>query len=1152
MEDRPCLLRRSRRHTPMVLVMSCLAIWSVVFPAIRAEAGSLVVPAWSFARGNVVIHADPDEYADAGAVVVGGVEKPWGWSVEYDIEVPVAGTYLLQICYAAAEARPVEVFVDNVRLTKCCADVTFSPETDQATWSSSGARWECVRLNGQKSLELSLTKGEHTVMLTRRAGPLPHLVALRLDTSEEFPEDWMQPEYTVRHIESIPAEYRASLEKLSGVGEAVLRIPVEDTTKPEVAGSFTIPAWTFDRGNVRIDASPDEYADAGPLVRSESRDTTESVVEYDIDFPVDADYLLYVSYAADKAHPVDVFLDGRKLGKCCTGVTYGSRPFEHPIRFTSNSSGAVRKWEGICRAGRVLAIPVTKGKHTLRFSRNGPLPHLVSLRLDSRTAFPEDWEEPVRKVRDIESVPAPQRAAFLPPDAVNIGALRLALRDMVANFGSRYPDGKQYLKQLAELEARQVAAERGTDEDRQKVEEQLSTLRRRAMLAHPELKFDHLLFLKRSREGYGHTYRDQYANTMGGNLCVLSPVSADGKVTPLIPELDGGLFDRFDLSFDAKKLVFAYKKLDEPFRIYEIDIDPEAGRMVPGSLRQLTFGIENEAEIVRTNDWEGRCKSGGFDDMDPCYLPDGRIIFVSTRSMRNVLCNPSTVTTLYIMDADGANVRCLSAGPINETAPSVLDDGRVIYTRWEYVDKGLGNGQSLWVIRPDGSGSDHVYKNNTVRPGGMSCARSIPGSRRIVTVGGAHHTTAVGPVILVDPTRSRRGTDAMTSLNPELGYSSMYPPIYKFGFFTDPFPFSEKFFVVSHVFGRGYAEKTTQEYGLYVLDAWGNRAELYRDPEISSYQPIPLRPRRRPAKIAPITGNATLATVSSGREAIGRERAVEQTGSLFIQDIYQGMTGIEQGRVKYVRVMGALKWPWDVFGLQHVGADVHRKKVYGVVKVHEDGSAFFNVPADKNLFFQALDEDYMALQHMPTFVNLMPGEQRSCIGCHEDRRKTPETTGPLPLALRRPAESLMPQPGDTGPRMVHYDADVQPTLDKHCVRCHSGKNAKGRVDLTGMPTVSYNRSYERIVYGGLVSYADCRYGSANFRATPPLTRGSHRSLLTARIRNAPCNATLTREEFVRIATWTDANVPYYGTYRGKRDLEDKDDPDFRPFPLVGK
>jgi len=103
-----------------------------------------------------------------------------------------------------------------------------------------------------------------------------------------------------------------------------------------------------------------------------------------------------------------------------------------------------------------------------------------------------------------------------------------------------------------------------------------------------------------------------------------------------------------------------------------------------------------------------------------------------------------------------------------------------------------------------------------------------------------------------------------------------------------------------------------------------------------------------------------------------------------------------------------------------------------------------------------------------------------------------------------------------------------------------------------MPTVSYNRSYERIVYGGLVSYADCRYGSANFRATPPLTRGSHRSLLTARIRNAPCNATLTREEFVRIATWTDANVPYYGTYRGKRDLEDKDDPDFRPFPLVGK
>ena len=574
MKNGPCLPWRSRLFAMMVL-----AIWSVAFPAARAEAGSLVVPAWSFARGNVVIHANPDEYADVGPVVLSGIEQSSGWRVEYDIEVPVAGEYTLQICYATAEARPMEIFVDNVRLTKSCMGVTFSgPEL---TWKSSGGKWECVRLNGQNPQNLSLTKGKHTVKFTRRAGPLPHLVALRLDTAEEFPEGWKQPKYQVRDIESVAAEYRESVQKLSGVAEAILRIPIEDITKIEVASSLTIPAWSFDRGNAWICASPDEYADVGPLVGGKSQNTEEGpveyAVEYDIDFPVDAEYLFYVSHAADEARPVDVFLDGRNLGRCCTRVTFISRPFEHPVRFTSKSSGAVCCWEGISKDGNVLKVAVTKGKHTLKFSRGGPLPHLVSLRLDSLSAFPEDWEQPVRKVRDLASIPAPQRAAFLPPDAVNIGALRLAVQDTMNTLGPQYPDGQQYLEQLARLEAKQIAAQRDTVDVRRKVEDELAALRRRAMLAHPELKFDHLLFLKRATGGYGHTYRDQYTNTMGGNLCVLSPVSTDGKVTPLVLELDGGLFDRFDLSFDAKKVVFGYKKLDEPFRIYEIDIDPEAG-----------------------------------------------------------------------------------------------------------------------------------------------------------------------------------------------------------------------------------------------------------------------------------------------------------------------------------------------------------------------------------------------------------------------------------------------------------------------------------------------------------------------------------------------------------------------------------------------
>jgi len=244
--------------------------------------------------------------------------------------------------------------------------------------------------------------------------------------------------------------------------------------------------------------------------------------------------------------------------------------------------------------------------------------------------------------------------------------------------------------------------------------------------------------------------------------------------------------------------------------------------------------------------------------------------------------------------------------------------------------------------------------------------------------------------------------------------------------------------------------------------------------------------------------------------------AKKETGTLFIQNVYEGMTGIERGRAKYIRVMGVLPWPWrenGIFRIGHAG-NVHRKKVYGVVKIHEDGSACFKVPAGENIFFQALDENYMQLQHMPTFISL--------------------------------------RPGDTGPRMVHYAADVQPVLDKHCVGCHSGNDPKGRLDLTGVPTESWNRSYENIMGKGLVSSRQCGFGRSGFRPAPPLSFGSHLSKLVAKMCSEPYKGKITQGEFVRVTTWIDANSPYYGTYDGRRGLEDKDHPDFRLPPLVAK
>jgi len=1172
MNFRSLSLQRSGRMTLTIIAAGCLVIAGIVFPTAIAEAGSLVIPAWSFARGNARIHADPDEYADAGPVVGSGPQRPWGWTVEYDVDVPVTGKYTLQICYAAAEARPMELFFDGQNMGKCCHRVTLGTaaagQPAEPTWSSSGAKWagfckqRLYTWQRRQLHDLSLAQGTHTLKFVRR-GPLPHLVALRLDTPEEFPEGWEPPDYEVRDLDAVPAEHRAAF-RSGEVSNAIKQLPIEEVTTTRAAGSLTIPAWTFDRGNARIYASPDQYADAGPLIGDGAKENGIAVVEYDINFPVDGQYTLSVSYAAAEARPVDVFLDEKKLGKCCLGVTFSSAAYENPVRFTGKSSGAVWRREGLRKEGKLLAMSITKGKHTLKFARRGPLPHLMFLLLDSSTTFPKDWRPPGRRMRHLDRVPPTQRTAFLPPTTVNMAALRLAIQDTMTTYGERYPDGRQYLKRLAEFEKKQRsllvtggrgrqigystagiwAGEEDKPESERTIEDALKSLRRQAMLAYPALQFDKLLFLKRAAYPYGTTYSDQFAKNMGGNLCVLS--LPDGKVTTFVPELEGGLFDRFDLSFDARKVVFGYKKKDEAFHIYEIEIDPEAVKMVPGSLSQLTFGgSDEEAEALQCNVVNNGRRARGFDDMDPCYLPDGRIMFTSTRSMHNVFCAGSTVTTLYVMDADGGNMRCLSAGPINETSPAVLDDGRVIYTRWEYVDKGLGNGQSLWVVRPDGSGSDHVFKNNTVRPAGMSNARSIPGSRKIVTIGGSHHFTAVGPVVLVDTRRSRRGTGAMTCLTPELGYPCMYWATRKFGFFTDPYPLSEKFFLVSHQPGK--TSKEQPKYGIYVLDAWGNRARLCSDPDFDCYQPIPLLPRRKPTEIAQLEAKRK---VTSGLNPAD----VKPVGTLFVQDVYQGLTGVERGRIKYLRVMGVLPWPWNQSGIFKVGlnVDVHRKKVYGIAKVHEDGSAYFKVPAEENVFFQALDENFMALQHMATFINLMPGENRSCIGCHELRRNAPSMTGGRPQAMKHPVQTLTPQPGDTGPRMVHYPADVQPILDKHCVGCHGGEAPKGRLDLTGMPTGMWNKSYENLIGSGLIRFRDGRCGRAGFRAVPPMTHGSFPSKLSHQIRKAPCNETLTREEFIKIVTWIDANVPYYGTYRGKRNLQDKDHPEFRALPLVQK
>jgi hypothetical protein len=832
-------------------------------------------------------------------------------------------------------------------------------------------------------------------------------------------------------------------------------------------------------------------------------------------------------YASAGVRPLEVWIDDKQVGTACRKMTNNPPPYpdRHPGVYegrperTWDQHGA--EWEESCK------FKVTKGPHVLKFKRNGPPANPIEIRVESGVPWPKGSKPPRTFKLDLSRIPPAHRRIWLPPDDVVPDTLEPAIRDHIRAFGADYPDGEDYLKRLAALRAKQAAAKDATPEESQALHEAWTALRSDAMLSHPALKFDKLLFATRKHRG-SSSYTGHYNHSNpGGNLCVLSPVAPDGKVTTLIPELDGGLFGRFDLSFDATRIVFSYSKGKgqagnspdgDRFRIWEVGIDPVRGVMVPGSLQQLTFS--DKAEVQTMKDYRGSFCGGGFDDVDPCYLPSGKIMFTSSRSQRSVLCFPATVTTLHYMDADGRNIRCVSQGQVNEMSPMVMHDGRVAYMRWEYVDKGFGNVQSLWVVRPDGSGSDHLYKNSVVRPGTMINACSVPGSRKFVTIGAGHHGGMEGPVILVDTRRQRRTAEAMTNLTPEISYPGMGPMSGNGGRFKEPHPFSEKFYLVTHKPG-GIRYNAGAEYGLYVLDARGNRAQLYRDPDKSCYQPTPLRPRPRPVDIPAVETPA-------GEEA--------KTATMFLADVYQGLDGIERGRVKYIRVMEAMNLNWydtyrsgqngDGCGMQasavSLGGDVARKKVYGIATVHEDGSASFTVPAEKNVYFQALDENYM--------VN-----------------------DPRPKAALRKPEALYPQPGDTGPRAVHYMLDVQPILDKHCVRCHSGKKPKGKLDLSGKLTGLWSVSYESLCRKGLVHYLHtCGYGSSCVPIEPPLTFGSHRSPMVTKLLKGHSKVKLSREEFVKIVTWVDANAPFYGTHRGRKNLQWKAFPDFRPVPLAAK
>ena len=661
---------------------------------------------------------------------------------------------------------------------------------------------------------------------------------------------------------------------------------------------------------------------------------------------------------------------------------------------------------------------------------------------------------------------------------------------------------------------------------------------RKLALKNPLIASKPIVFMKRRRficqmlhEYLGYFY--DYGDIAGGGVYILDKPGRSLKVRDLIKgRLPRGNYTTLALSYDARTIYFAFaeRAAKKPqyyspqrrcFHLYAMDADGT-------NLRQLTTGPN--------------------DDFDPCPLPDGGIAFMSTRRGGFGRCHnpwePLPSYTLHRMDASGQAVRTLSFHETNEWHPSVLADGRIVYSRWDYVDRSAANYHGLWVSNPDGSNPSVLFGNYTQRINACFQPRAIPSSNRIIFVAGAHHADVGGSLVVFDPAREKldpvTGQDRFDSievLTPEVCFPEA--PGWPKSYFHSPWPLSENYFLVSFSFeplpGMGPGVNKDTHTGIYYFDRFGNLELLYSEDDISCMYPIPLAPRLVPPVI-PSTLNQSLGDV----------------GEFVLTDVQQSLFPLPSSRpIRELRIFQVLpKTHSHIANRPRIGyanADSTRMML-GTVPVEADGSAYFRAPARKPLYFQALDETGRAVQSMRSVTYLQPGEHRSCLGCHEPRAAVPANRQGI-LALQRPPSKI--QPGPDGTRPFSYPRLVQPVLDMRCIQCHDGKTGdpKSRLVLTGEPAGTFTKSYESLK--AYVRWYEWGGGSITQIVTRPGRIGADQSPLLKVLEDSTHtkHVNLTEEERGRFYIWLDGNVPFYGTYDEKQQLAQRNGEAIPP-PLI--
>ena len=694
-------------------------------------------------------------------------------------------------------------------------------------------------------------------------------------------------------------------------------------------------------------------------------------------------------------------------------------------------------------------------------------------------------------------------------------------------------DGAELRKTLDALVAAEVESEdvRWLD-----LYERACRVRRKLRLAPLLEKTNQVVFAKHHNMGGGFFAYTEYTTWAGnkhGGLCRLeldNEAAADGKfatVAELIKTDTGGIVRDPALSYDGRRVLFAWRTdaSDRYYKIYEMELATGHTRRITGT---DTYGA----------------------DYDPCYLPDGNILFNSSRVIQSVDCAGPDVSNFFICDADGNHARRVGFDQVHTLWPTVLDDGRVVYMRWDYNDRSQIYPQGLLQMNADGTNQSEFYGNNSWEPTTLFHPCGIPGTTKVIAAMGGHHNPQCGKLGIVDTAETRQGLDGVTEL--PSGEKPPYPRADAYAQVGDqycyPFALGDESLLVSydpigyHLRQRGgpFNNKDHMRFHLYYMTFDGRREVLSADVRISSMEPVAVMARPVP--------HVRPSTVDYRRT----------TGVFHLQDIYQGpgLAGIPRGTIKKLRVVELRYREMNIGANSSSGRgggatvvtpiaigtgawDV--KTILGDATVHEDGSAMFVVPARTPVYFQALNEKNQVIQTMRSWATLMPGEQMSCVGCHEQKRRGPLGENPTSMATRTGLERLEPFYGP--PRGFSFAKEIQPILDRHCIKCHNPEGKAKKYPLTDDPILdARSKRYWSRAYCTLTKTKEGESrGTANEIVNwisnssepcmiPPQYGGSTRSKLIAMHEEGHNEVELSREEFDKLAAWIDLVVPFCGDY----------------------